>query len=34
MDVNLLAVLVIGFILGIKHAMEPDHVITERFFRL
>ena len=28
MEINLLSILVIGFILGIKHAMEPDHVIA------
>ena len=28
MDVTLLTVLTMGFILGIKHAIEPDHVIA------
>lgn len=28
MEITLLSVLVIGFILGIKHAIEPDHVIA------
>ena len=28
MDASLLSVLVIGFLLGIKHAIEPDHVIA------
>ncbi|MGB7999943.1 MAG: urease accessory protein UreH [Anaerobacillus sp.] len=28
MDVSLLSILVIGFLLGIKHAIEPDHVIA------
>lgn len=28
MDVTLLTVLTLGFILGIKHAIEPDHVIA------
>jgi sulfite exporter TauE/SafE len=28
MEINLLSILVIGFILGIKHAIEPDHVIA------
>jgi sulfite exporter TauE/SafE len=28
MQINLLSILVIGFVLGIKHAMEPDHVIA------
>jgi len=27
-DVSLLAILSIGFIIGIKHSMEPDHVIA------
>ncbi|WP_394175633.1 HupE/UreJ family protein [Guptibacillus hwajinpoensis] len=28
MDASLLSLLVIGFLLGIKHAIEPDHVIA------
>lgn len=28
MEINLLSILAIGFVLGIKHAMEPDHVIA------
>ena len=28
MDITLLSVLAIGFLLGIKHAIEPDHVIA------
>lgn len=28
MEVTLLSVLAVGFILGIKHAIEPDHVIA------
>ncbi|WP_338453134.1 sulfite exporter TauE/SafE family protein [Niallia oryzisoli] len=28
MDVTLISVLAIGFLLGIKHAVEPDHVIA------
>lgn len=28
MEITLLSVLAIGFILGIKHAIEPDHVIA------
>ncbi|MGG4267860.1 sulfite exporter TauE/SafE family protein [Peribacillus simplex] len=28
MDVTLLSVLTIGFVLGIRHAIEPDHVIA------
>ncbi|WLR58225.1 HoxN/HupN/NixA family nickel/cobalt transporter [Guptibacillus hwajinpoensis] len=28
MDASLLSILVIGFLLGIKHAIEPDHVIA------
>lgn len=28
MDVTLLSVLALGFILGIRHAMEPDHMIA------
>lgn len=28
MDASLLAILSIGFIIGIKHSMEPDHVIA------
>jgi high-affinity nickel permease len=28
MEDNLLSLLVVGFILGIKHALEPDHVIA------
>lgn len=28
MEITLLSVLVLGFILGIKHAVEPDHVIA------
>ena len=28
MEIKLLSILVVGFILGIKHAMEPDHVIA------
>ena len=28
MEVTLLSVLALGFILGIKHAIEPDHVIA------
>ncbi|WP_226659953.1 sulfite exporter TauE/SafE family protein [Guptibacillus hwajinpoensis] len=28
MDASLVSVLVIGFLLGIKHAIEPDHVIA------
>lgn len=26
-EINLLSILMIGFLLGIKHALEPDHVI-------
>lgn len=26
-DLNLLSILAIGFVLGIKHALEPDHII-------
>lgn len=28
MEINFLSILAIGFILGIKHALEPDHVIA------
>lgn len=28
MDITLFSVLAIGFLLGIKHAIEPDHVIA------
>ena len=28
MEITLFSVLTIGFILGIKHAIEPDHVIA------
>ena len=28
MEITLLSVLALGFILGIKHAIEPDHVIA------
>lgn len=28
MEINLLAVLSFGFVLGIKHAIEPDHIIA------
>ena len=28
MEVTLFSVLALGFILGIKHAIEPDHVIA------
>jgi ABC-type nickel/cobalt efflux system permease component RcnA len=28
MEVSLLSILVLGFILGVKHAIEPDHVIA------
>ncbi|WP_314588287.1 sulfite exporter TauE/SafE family protein [Paenibacillus terrigena] len=28
MEANLLSILALGFILGIKHAIEPDHVIA------
>jgi ABC-type nickel/cobalt efflux system permease component RcnA len=28
MEISLLSVLAVGFILGIKHAIEPDHVIA------
>ena len=28
MEITLLSVLAIGFLLGIKHAIEPDHVIA------
>ncbi|MFC0272804.1 urease accessory protein UreH [Metabacillus herbersteinensis] len=28
MDVNLLTILAIGFALGIKHSIEPDHIIA------
>src|SRR3954471_20798996 len=28
MEITLLTVLALGFILGIKHAIEPDHVIA------
>ncbi|PFG02824.1 HoxN/HupN/NixA family nickel/cobalt transporter [Bacillus sp. es.036] len=28
MDASLVSILVIGFLLGIKHAIEPDHVIA------
>lgn len=28
MEVNFLSILVLGFVLGIKHAIEPDHIIA------
>ena len=28
MEVSLLSILALGFVLGIKHAIEPDHVIA------
>jgi high-affinity nickel permease len=28
MEASLLSVLTLGFVLGIKHAIEPDHVIA------
>ena len=28
MEVSFLSILALGFILGIKHAIEPDHVIA------
>src|SRR5690625_5293200 len=28
MEISLLSILTLGFILGIKHAIEPDHVIA------
>ena len=28
MEVNFLSILALGFVLGIKHAIEPDHVIA------
>jgi high-affinity nickel permease len=28
MDVSFLSILALGFLLGIKHAIEPDHVIA------
>ena len=28
MEINFLSILALGFILGIKHAIEPDHVIA------
>ena len=28
MDVTLFSILSLGFILGIKHAIEPDHIIA------
>lgn len=28
MEMSLLLVLAIGFVLGIKHALEPDHIIA------
>jgi high-affinity nickel permease len=28
MEISLLSILAIGFVLGIKHAIEPDHVIA------
>ena len=28
MEIGFLSILVLGFVLGIKHAIEPDHVIA------
>ena len=28
MEISLISILILGFVLGVKHAIEPDHIIA------